>query len=100
MVAATGAFLLFLVIACGVPARAAQMEGPTTYSIDPSNAVISDDGSEAFYVEGPTLTQLNLSQNTLAKINLDSGVTGKEFQLAGFAPGGELIGYSQRSLDL
>ncbi len=98
LLAPSGAFLLFLVTVCGLPAQAAQMEGPTLYEVDPTLAVISDDGSEAFYAEGSTLTQLNLSQNTSAKLNLDSGVTGKEFQLAGFAPAGELVGYSQTKL--
>jgi hypothetical protein len=74
------------------------MEGPTVFEIEPALAAISDDGLEAFYVEESTLTQLDLSQNTSTNLNLDSAVTGKEFQLAGFAPAGELIGYSQTSL--
>jgi hypothetical protein len=85
------------------------MEGPTIYGVDPSNAVISDDGLEVYYMEpvmsdesfrviSCTLTRLNLKQNTSAKINLDPRVTGKEFMLAGFAPTGELIGYSQTKL--
>jgi hypothetical protein len=51
MLARAGAFLLFLVIACGFPARAAQMEGPTVYGVDPALAVITNDGSEAYYVD-------------------------------------------------
>ena len=54
---------------------------------------MSDDA--LFSVIGCTLTRLDLKQHTSAKINLDSKVTGKEFILAGFAPTGELIGYSQ-----
>jgi hypothetical protein len=99
--------ILFVVLVCCASAEAGQMEGPTIYYVDPSNAVISDDGSEAYYMEpvwsdfrviSCTLTRLNLIENTTAKINLESRVTGKEFQLAGFAPGGELIGYSQTKL--
>jgi hypothetical protein len=80
------------------------MEGPTIYGVDLPNAAISDDGSEAYYTEpvwsdfrviGCTLTRFDLKQHTSAKINLDSKVTGKEFILAGFAPTGKLIGYSQ-----
>ena len=37
------AFLLFLTAAWTVPARAAQMEGPTVYEVEPSLAVITND---------------------------------------------------------
>ena len=83
-----------------------QMEGPTVYLVMPSQAVITDDGAEAYYVEmeegydveRAALIQLNLRQGTSAKINLDESVTGNEFLLAGFAPNGEPIAYSKASL--
>ena len=71
------------------------MEGPTVYEVEPSNAVICDDGSEAYYVGDSGLAQLNLKQNTSAKIALDVSVSGKDFQLVGFAPTSELIGHSK-----
>ena len=51
MLAPTGAFLLFLVIASGVPVRAAQMQGPAIYGVDPTLAVITDQGGK-FHVKG------------------------------------------------
>jgi hypothetical protein len=102
--------ILFVLLVSCASADAGQMEGPTVYWVDLPNAAISDDGSEAYYMEkvmsdddlfrviGCTLTRLDLKQNTSAKISLDPKVTGKEFTLAGFAPTGELIGYSQRKL--
>ena len=63
-----------------------------------SEAVITDDGAEAYYVEESALVRLNLRQGTSARIRLDESVTGNEFLLAGFAPTGELIGYSKASL--
>src|SRR5439155_24665351 len=95
MFAPTGAFLLFLVIACSAPARAAQMEGPTVYGVEPTLAVITNDGSEAYYIDNSALIQLNLKRNTTAKIDLDEALTGTLF---GVAPNGELIGYSETSL--
>jgi hypothetical protein len=75
-----------------------QMEGPTEYFVLSSEAVISDDGAEAYYVQESALVRLNLTQGTSARIRLDESVTGDEFLLAGFAPTGELIGYSKANL--
>src|SRR5580700_7785841 len=75
MLAPTGAFLLFLVIACGVPARAVQMEGPTVYEVEPTLAVITNDGSDAYYVDNSALIQVNLKRNTSAKIDLDISIS-------------------------
>jgi hypothetical protein len=99
------------VFVAGSPrAWGAQMEGPTVYEVEPSLAVISDDGSQAYYVEsgsygwtdesfGPkknsTLIRLDLNQKTSAKVDLDPSVGGTKFRLVGFAPTGELIGYSR-----
>src|SRR5882724_9358131 len=85
MLAPTGAFLLFSVIACGVPARGAQMEGPTVYEVAPTLTVITNDGSEAYYVDKGALIRLNLQQNTSAKIDLDISIS----RLVGFAPNGK-----------
>jgi hypothetical protein len=74
------------------------MEGPTVYEVEPTLAVITDDGSEAYYVDNRALIRLDLKQSISAKIDLDGGLTSKEFALAGFAPTGELIGYSKANL--
>jgi hypothetical protein len=42
---------LCVFVAGSPPAWGAQMEGPTVYEVEPSLAVISDDGSQAYYVE-------------------------------------------------
>jgi hypothetical protein len=83
---------------CCTSARAAQMEGPTVYQVTSSEAVISDDGSLAYCVEESAILQLDLKQRTVARINLDEAVTNKEISLAGFAPNGDLIGYSKANL--
>src|SRR5260370_7080002 len=100
------------VCVAGTPrAWGAQMEGPIVYEVEPSLAVISDDGSQAYYVEsgsygwtdesfGPkknsTLIRLDLNQKIAAKIDLDPSVGGTKFRLVGFRPPGELIAYSRR----
>jgi hypothetical protein len=68
------------------------MEGPTVYEVEPTLAVIKDDGSE---VDNRALIRLDLKQSISAQIDLDRGLTSKELALAGFAPTGELVGYSK-----
>jgi hypothetical protein len=74
------------------------MEGPTVYWVPPAEAVIADDGGQAYCVDGSGILKLDLKQSRVTKINVDEAVTGKEFLLAGFGPTGELIGYSKASL--
>src|SRR5438874_10665978 len=90
-----GRLLPLLIVLCCLSARAAQMEGPTVYEVEPTLAVITDDGSEAYYVDNGALSRLDLKQSISGRIDLDGELTSKEFALAGFAPTGELVGYSK-----
>src|SRR6266496_6693093 len=57
---------LLIVLSC-LSVRATQMEGPTVYEVEPTLAVITDDGSEAYYVDNRALTDLKESKRWQAK---------------------------------
>jgi hypothetical protein len=63
-----------------------------------NDVVITDDGSEAYEAQEGALTHLDFRQATSTRVKLDTRRAGETFALAGFAPTGELVGYSEARL--